>query len=303
MAREKSHTRNKQAWALAGRQHGVVTRRQLLDLGFSEEAIEHRLAKGRIHPIYSGVYAVGWPELTRERRWMAATLACGQGAALSHRSAGALWRISTEGAWIDVSVRHSVERRRAGIRMRRRSSLPAHDITPRNGVLVTRPSRTLLDLANELGPKALERAVNEADKHDLVSPDELREALTSFTGEPGVRPLRRLLDKYAFRLSDSDLEVLFRPIAAAVGLPPPLTKAWVNGFKVDFFWPDLGLVVETDGLHYHRTHGSQARDRLRDQTHTAAGLTNLRFTHWQVKHKRAHVMDVLKRTVALLQRR
>jgi Transcriptional regulator, AbiEi antitoxin/Protein of unknown function (DUF559) len=286
---------------LAGRQHGVITRRQLLDLGFSEEAIEHRLARGRLHTIHKGVYAIGWPELTPERCWMAATLACGQGAALSHRSAGALWGINREGAWIDVSVRHSVERRQAGIRVRRRSSLPANDITPRNGILVTRPSRTLLDLASELGPSALERAVNEADKHDLVSPDELREALTSFTGEPGVRPLRRLLDRYAFRLSDSDLEILFRPVAESVGLPPPQTKARVNGFEVDFFWPELGLVVETDGLRYHRTHGSQARDRLRDQTHTAAGLTNLRFTHWQVKHAPAHVRRVLARTARNLE--
>lgn len=288
---------------MAGRQHGVVTRQQLLDLGFSEDAVEHRLATGRLHPIYRGIYAVGWPELTRERRWMAATLSCGEGAALSHRSAGALWQISREGASVDVSVRRPSERRRAGIRTRRRPTLPEGDITLRNGIPVTRPSRTLLDLASELRPQALERAVNDADKRDLIDPDELREALRSFAGEPGVRPLRRLLDRYAFRLSDSELEILFRPIADGVGLPPPLTKAWVNGFEVDFFWPDLGLVVETDGLRYHRTPGTQTRDRIRDQTHTAAGLTNLRFTHWQVKHQRAHVRNVLKRTVALIQHR
>jgi len=108
--------------------------------------------------------------------------------------------------------------------------------------------------------------------------------------------LRKLLDRHTFRLSDSDLELLFRPIADAAGLAPPQTKAWVNGFEVDFFWPDLGLVVETDGQRYHRTASSQTRDRVRDQVHTAAGLTTLRFTHWQVKHERSHVRTVLERT-------
>jgi len=171
------------------------------------------------------------------------------------------------------------------------------------GIPTTRPARTLVDLATELDVGALERAVNEADKHDLIDPDSLRRALDEFTGEPGVRPLRALLDRQAFRLSDSELERLFRPIAAAVGLPPPLTKAMVNGFEVDFHWPDLGLVIETDGLRYHRTPSAQARDRLRDQTHTAAGLTPLRFTHRQVKYERAHVRNVLARTAKRLRDR
>ena len=170
----------------------------------------------------------------------------------------------------------------------------------RDHIPVTGPVRTLVDLATELTPRSLERAVNEADKSGLLTYDELLVALMGFAGEPGVRPLRRLLDRHTFRLSDSDLEVLFRPIAESAGLPPPLTKAWLNGFEVDFFWPDLGLVVETDSLRYHRTPSAQARDRLRDQTQTAAGLTPLRFTHWQVKHERAHVRNVLKRTVARL---
>ncbi|HEX5713488.1 MAG TPA: DUF559 domain-containing protein [Solirubrobacterales bacterium] len=96
------------------------------------------------------------------------------------------------------------------------------------------------------------------------------------------------------------MERLFRPIAAAAGLPVELTKAWVNGFEVDFYWPRLGLVVETDGLRYHRTPAEQARDRLRDQTHTAAGLAQLRFTHYQVKYEPEHVRTILARTVALV---
>jgi Protein of unknown function (DUF559) len=165
---------------------------------------------------------------------------------------------------------------------------------------VTRPERTLVDLATVLRARALERAVNDADKRDLVDPEGLRDALDEFAGEPGVRALRDILDRHTFRLSDSDLELLFRPIAAAAGLPPPMTKAMVNGFEVDFNWPDLGLVVETDGLRYHRTPAAQARDRVRDQEHTAAGLTTLRFTHYQVKYEPGHVREVLARTASRL---
>jgi hypothetical protein len=285
------------AWALAGRQHGVVSRKDLLGLDFSAKAIEHRVKLGRLHSVGRGIYAVGWPHMTRERRWMAAVLACGPEAALSHRSAAALWGIEVERrGWVDISVSRRCEHRRPGIRARSRPSLGEDEVVVHNGIPVTSPARTLLDLATELRPLELERAVNDADKHGLIDPEELRASLDAHRGEPGVRALRTLLDRHTFRLSDSDLEVLFRPIAKASGLPPPLTKAVVNGFEVDFFWPALGLVVETDGLRYHRTPAAQARDRLRDQTHTAAGLTQLRFTHHQIKYERPYVGKVLERT-------
>jgi len=163
------------------------------------------------------------------------------------------------------------------------------------------PIQTLIDLGTELSPNRLERAVNEADKLDLVDPESLRAALEERAGEPGVRPLRELLDGLTFRLSDSELEARFRRLAAAAGLPPPLTKHPLNGFEVDFYWPDFGLVVETDGFRYHRTVSAQTRDALRDQTHTAAGLTALRFSHRQVRHEPARVTAVLKRTAARLE--
>jgi very-short-patch-repair endonuclease len=239
--------------------------------------------------------------MTDERRWMAAVLACGEGAALSHRSAAALWGIGRErDRQVDVSVRRRPAPRRPGIRARGRPSLPKADIVWHRGIPVTTPTRTLVDIATEFGTAALERSVNEADKRELIDPEALREVLEDFAGEPGVRPLRSLLDRHTFCLSDSELERLFRPIALSAGLPQPQTKAMVNGFEVDFFWPDLGLVVETDGLRYHRTPAAQARDQLRDQTHTAAGLTPLRFTHYQVKHERAHVQRVLEDTARRL---
>jgi Protein of unknown function (DUF559) len=273
----------------------MLSRADLLRLGFSPRAIEHRVATGRLHPVMRGVYAVGWPGMTRERRWMAAILACGPGAALSHSSAAALWGIGRERPrLVEVSVRRRCECKRAGIRARSRPALPAKDLVTWRGIPVTTPARTLIDQATELSAKALERAVNEADKLDLISYEVLRDALDEFKGEPGVRALRGLLKRHTFRLSDSELEVLFRPIAASAGLPLPLTKQRVNGFEVDFHWPDLGLVVETDGLRYHRTPATQTHDHLRDQTHAAAGLLPLRFTHYQVRHERAHVRRVLR---------
>src|SRR5438874_171443 len=112
-------------------------------------------------------------------------------------------------------------------------------------------------------------------------------------GRRGIRTLREVLDKHTFRLTRSELERLFLAIVRTAGLPIPLTQQIVNGFKVDFFWPELGLVVETDGLRYHRTPAQQARDRLRDQAHTAAGLTPLRFTRAQVRFDPAHVQATL----------
>ena len=180
--------------------------------------------------------------------------------------------------------------------VRGRPTLPTGDVTNRDGIPVTTPARTLLDVATDLTPLALERAVNEADKRDLIDPEELRDSLAGFAGQPGVAALRKLLDRHSFRLSDSDLEVLFRPIARSAGLPQPRSKQLVSGFEVDFHWPELGLVVETDGLRYHRTPSAQTRDQLRDQAHVAAGLAVLRFTHWQVKYEPAQVRSVLERT-------
>jgi hypothetical protein len=279
----------------------VVTRGQLLDLGFSAEAIKHRLQKGRLHPIVRGVYAVGRSDLSREGRWMAAVLACGPGAVLSHRSAAALWGFGNEHPhYIDVSVRRTSEANILGVRCHRRPSLLSSEVGRRLGIPLTTPVRTFLDLATVTGPKTLERSINEADKLDVIDADALRLALDDHPGEPGIRLLRHVLDKDTFRLSDDELERLFRPLASAAGLPTPLTKHMVNRFEVDFYWPDLGLVVETDGWRYHRTPSAQTRDALRFQVHVANGLTPLRFSHHQVKYEPRHVIDILTKTASNL---
>jgi very-short-patch-repair endonuclease len=299
MSDARNDKRSREAWKLAGRQHGVVARRQLLALGFNRREIEHRLARGRLHLVMHGIYAVGWPALTRERRWMAAVLACGNDSMLSHRSAAALWGIGKEQRdHTDVSVRRHCELRRPGLRVRGRPTLAQKDIASVDGIPVTGVVRTLVDLATELGPLGVERAVNEADKRDLVDPEALRSQLGRYKREPGVPLLRQLLDKRTFRLSDSALEILFRPIAVEAGLPVPLSKQVVNGWEVDFYWPDLGLVVETDGLRYHRTASSQTRDARRDRAHALAGMAPLRFTHYEVKHEPAVVRAELRRYFA-----
>jgi hypothetical protein len=303
MSDTRESKRGRRAWELAGRQHGVVARRQLLALGFSKSAIEHRVGRGRLHVVAHGVYAVGWPQMTQKRRWMTAVLACGNDAALSHRSAAALWGIGAEKpGTIDVSVRRRCELKRPGLLVRGRPSLLAEDILVRDGISVTGVVQTLVDLATELRPLSIERSVNEADKLSLIDPEALRSALFDYAGEPGVKTLRNLLDKRTFRLSDSDLEILFRPIATAAGLPLPLTKEFVNGFEVDFFFPDLGLVVETDGLRYHRTPSTQTRDARRDRAHALAGMTPLRFTHYEIKYEPSRVQTELTRIAAHLTR-
>lgn len=136
--------------------------------------------------------------------------------------------------------------------------------------------------------------MNDADRLNLIDPEALFDALEDYAGHPGVGPLRAILGDRTFRLTDSELERRFLPLAAEAGLPPPQTGRWLNGFKVDFYWPALRLVVETDGLRYHRTPAQQAKDRLRDQAHLAAGLRPLRFTHQQVRYEPGHVRETLR---------
>jgi very-short-patch-repair endonuclease len=163
--------------------------------------------------------------------------------------------------------------------------------------------RTLLDLGTRLEPAGLERAVNEADRLDLIDPEALSVALDAYSGEPGVSHLRDVVNRRTFRLTDSELERRFLLLVGDAGLPVPLTRQHLNGFRVDFFWPDLDLVVETDGLRYHRTPAQQARDRVRDQAHLAAGLTPLRFTHAQVRFEPNHVCETLLAVVRRLEKR
>ena len=291
-------------WELTSCQHGVISVEQLNALGFSRRAIQHRIARGRLHPVMRGVYAVGRPDLDKRGRWMAAVLSCGPRAVLSHRSAAALWGMMPYSAGqIEVTLCSSGLRRRPGVRVFRRPQLRRFEQTTHESVPVTTPTRTLVDLATRVDRGRLERAITEADRLDLVDPETLAGAMDEYRGVRGVIPLRELLDRRTFRLTDSELERRFLPLVDAAGLSRPLTRRQVNGFRVDFYWPDLGLIVETDGLRYHRTATQQGKDRLRDQTHTAAGMTALRFTHEQVRYEPGRVRKTLEAVAMRLRER
>lgn len=193
---------------------------------------------------------------------------------------------------LEISVPVSVRSRPSGLVVHRRNLRDAN-LAIRDGIPVTSVVCTLIDCAQSLEDSPLERMVNEADRLDLVDPETLRSALHGYRGWRGVARLRRLLARRIFRLTDSELERWFLPQVQRAGLPLPLTQQHLNGFRVDFFWPDLRLVVETDGLRYHRTPAQQARDRIRDQAHLVAGFIPLRFTHWQVRYEAGHVRSTL----------
>ena len=283
-----------QTWAVVRRQHGVVSRRQLLELGFSGKAIDWRMESGRLYRLHAGVYAVGRRDLTRDGHLIAAVLACGPGAVLSHGSAAELWQIRPPAAGIVVSVTGTRHPRPRNVAVHRRAHVEA---TRHRGIPVTTPVATLVDLATRLDAEQLERAVNEAINRDLTDPDRLRESLGAMSHRPGAPKLIRLLDRHALTVTDTILEQWFLPIARRAGLPEPLTQVYVNGYRVDFFFPELGIVVEADSLRFHRTPAQQAADRRRDQAHLVASLTPLRFTYAQIRFEPEYVAATLAAVV------
>lgn len=295
MATATAHSSAAGAWALARSQHWVVARWQLAGLGFTDAAIRHRVGTGRVYPIYRGVYLVGHPELTLERRSMAAVLACGPGAALSHESAAALWRVWPS-RQLEVSVPRGRQPHHPGVLVHRRAQI---DSTRHRCIPVTTPVATLVDIATRLTPDELERAMNEAVIRDLTDPDSLRAALGDVRGRRGVRKLARILDRHTFVATDTVLEQRFLRIVRAADMPLPLTQAYVNGYRVDFHWPDLELVVEVDGLRFHRTPAQQAADDARNARHAAAGLIPLRFSHGQVFYEPGRVEQTLRAVAAV----
>lgn len=274
-------------------QHWVVTHDQLRALGLGSDSIRHRVEAGRLHPVHRGVYAVGRPALEREGRWLAAVLACGDDALLSHRSAAALWGLvrSSPGHDVEVVTPDAVLRGRRGIHVHRRADLGAEHRRKVSGVPVTDPISTLVDLASCAPEWQVEQAINAADRLDLVDPETLRATVPGLAPRPGKACIRRLAGCDA--LTDTGLERKFLAIVRAANLPSPRTQAMVSGYRVDFYWPDLGLVVEADGWRYHRTSGEQATDQRRDQAHARGGLTPLRFSEDQIRYEPRAVQRTL----------
>jgi very-short-patch-repair endonuclease len=231
---------------------------------------------------------------------MAAVLSCGPAALLSHRSAAVLWGLAEASleAEVEVVVPRTSVRRRQGIRVHRQVDLGPEHRCEVAGIPLTDPISTLVDLASCVVEWRVERAINAADRLDLVDPETLRATVPKLPPRPGMARLRRLLGLGA--LTDTGLERKFLGLVRAAGLPRPETQAWVNGYRVDFYWPDLGLVVETDGWRYHRTSGQQATDYRRDHAHTRDGLTALRVAESQVRYEPRYIQKTLSAVAARL---
>jgi very-short-patch-repair endonuclease len=271
-----------------------------MDRGLTPKAVAHRIRTGRLHPLRRGVYAVGRPDVDRRGRWMDAVMSCGPAALLSHRSAAVLWGLAKPSleAEIEVVVPRTTVRHRLGIRVHRRVDLGPEHRREITGIPLTDPISTLVDLASCVVEWRVEQAINAADRLDLVDLETLRATVPTLPPRPGMTRLRSLLGLEA--LTDTGLERKFIGIVQAAGLPQPKTQVWVNGYRVDFYWPDLGLVVEADGWRYHRTAGEQATDHRRDQAHTEDGLTTLRFAESQIRQEPRQVRATLSAVVARL---
>ena len=236
---------------------------------------------------------------------MAAALAAGPGAFVSHRSAASLWLPSRHPHSLPIHVSVAGTggvRRRERLAVHRRDPdlLAAPHVRAYRGIPVTAPGPTIIDIALGLTLDELDAAISEADKLDLIDPIRLRALAVTGSHRPGAGRVRRALDRHTFVLSDSALERLFVPLGFAAGLGKPVTRSFRNSHRVDFWFEELGLVVETDGLRYHRTPAQQSRDLRRDQDHAVAGQERLRFSHWQVAREPAHVVEVLTAVAARL---
>lgn len=170
------------------------------------------------------------------------------------------------------------------------------DRVERHRIPITGPAATLSALAAVKEPR-LEQAILAADRLDLIDPEALRRDLDARPGRPGNPRIRLLLDRHTYTQTDSVLERWFLRLVDETGLPRPETQLDLNGFRVDFFWPQFGLVVETDGLRYHRTAAQQTRDLQREQAHAAAGLRYLRFSYAQIRYERDKVKRTLLQTI------
>jgi hypothetical protein len=262
---------------LARRQHGVVGRAQLVALGLGRDAIDWRVKRRRFHRVHTGVYAVGHLSLTRYGRFMAAVLACGEGAALSHFSAAVLWGLLTaEGQAIHVTVEGNRVCRGVVVH---RSPLQGERVR-RLGIVVTTPARTIVDLADVVSRRrVLERAIDEAEYLRLdwsgAAPRYGRRGsglLSSVLAvhEPGSTRTR------------SELEEMFLALCDDHGFPRPEVNCGIEGYECDFVWRDRRLIVETDGGAAHGTRRAKERDPVRDADLQIAGWIVIRIPYMRL---------------------
>jgi very-short-patch-repair endonuclease len=272
-----SETIDKAIADLSRRQHGYVTRRQLLNLGLGSDAISYRQECGRLLPVYNGVYAVGHKPTLPQDRAFAAILACGPGALLSHASALSVWGIYRR--WeMPFHVTVATARRREGIHVHR-ARLHRRDIDRQLGLPVTSPARTLLDNALELTEKALTRAVNDLRREHYLVLEDLAATLDCYPRYPGVTRLRQFIH-IPTGPTASEFEDRFNAFCRRFNFPQPLVDIRIAGFPVDAYFPVERVIVELDGWDFHSSKASFESDRDRDATMLALGIVTVRIT-WE----------------------
>lgn len=288
--------RDQELASLAARQYGVIARGQLLALGVKSDAIDYRLKTKRLHVLHRGVYALGHNRLPLRGRWLAAVLACGDHALLSHHQAAALWGLRRGAtAPIHISSRSGRGRSRKGLVVHE-AQIHREDCAVVDAIPVTSVARTLLDLACVSDEQSLERAFEEADRQGLLTLASLERSCRRGRGRKGTAALRKLL--LAARepiVARSALEERFARFCLEHKLPPPSLNCSVLDFEVDALWPQQRLIVELDGFAFHRHRAAFERDRARDGALQAAGYRVIRLTHRRLEENEGTVAEQLRR--------
>jgi hypothetical protein len=287
---------------LASRQHGLITVLQLLAVGLSRSGIDDWVARGRLHRIHRGVYAVGHTALRTEARLLAAVLACGPGAVLSHRSAALLWGLRRSGmSRVEVSVpRRHGRGTRDGILVHRSGTLRPVEVTVRNGIPVTSVARTLVDLAEVVPRRSLERAADQAEIERVFDLRALTDVIEAHPHRTGCARVAALLDEQAIgsTLTRSDLEDRMLAICDRAGVERPAVNARAAGLEVDFLWVAQRLVAEADSRRYHGHRAAFERDRERDAVLLTEGFRVVRFTERRIAGAPGEVASTLRRLLA-----
>jgi len=280
---------------VAARQHAVVTRAQLLQLGMAATTIDHRVRAGRLTLMYRGIYRVG-PIASPRTHLVAAVLACGEGAVVSHSTAGHLCLILRRpGGVPEVTIAGRRRPGPGGVRLHCVQSLRSEDVTVRDGVPTTSVARTLLDLAVQLTERRLEAALSEALALAIVDRTAILRVLQGRERAPGAARLHALVTDGDPARTRSEAEERLLTLIRKARLPAPAVNSSVAGFEVDFYWPNERLVVEVDGHAYHGNRKKFESDRRRDAALIAAGLRVMRITWRQLRNEPERVLaDVVR---------
>ncbi|HEX6781801.1 MAG TPA: type IV toxin-antitoxin system AbiEi family antitoxin domain-containing protein [Solirubrobacterales bacterium] len=287
---------------MAGRQHGVVSRAQLLEIGMGRRAIASRIDRGELHRLHHGVYKVGYRRINRKGRWMAAVLASGFGALLSHRSAARIWGLMPPGdEWPEVTVSPGSRARRHGI-VCRQGLVPEDEREVVDGIPVTSPFRTVFDLAAVLDLRGLERAWHEAEVRGLRDRVSLPMLLERYPGRRGSRNLRALLsDPEPVGFTRNDFEEAFVAVVDAYRLRRPRMNGTLalrgRFFEIDALWEDERVAVELDSRSVHGTNRNFESDKQRDRILLAEGWRTVRVTWRQLKDEPAEVAADLRQAL------